>query len=288
MQDPAFLEELKERIEKNQEPVPALPKSLLKKRIPNDIKPSLLKSGILHGVVLTLSLGVWAYQRYWISDKERLQKIKEQQSLKTAIRVDLVDLPSLKVSELKDIDLTADVGDPTSAPPETAMVDRTQEAVKGPENKPEKKPDKKDATADKRLKELQERMRAEQKRKDLITGLKNKKTRPALGGNIVSEGYSLTGDIATDKEAFSGKVQAHVSRNFKVPSWMNSSSFRAQVLVKIAPDGRLMSSELLQSSQDAEFDQAALSAIEKSDPFPAPPDSLKRLFLEEGVICGFP
>jgi colicin import membrane protein len=164
----------------------------------------------------------------------------------------------------------------------TAMIDPTQ---KTPNADKTKDPKKKEESLD-RLKSLQESLRAEQKRKELIAGIN--KNRPVLAGNIVSEGYSLTGDIATDKEAFTGKIQGHVEKNFNVPSWMNSSKLKAEILVKIAPDGRLVSFSFIKSSGDSEFDLAASKAIEKSDPFPAPPESLKRVFLEEGVICGFP
>jgi colicin import membrane protein len=293
MRDPAFADDLRVKIENHSEVVPALPKNLLKKRVPNDLNPALKKSFFIHGALVFLFLVQWGYEKFWVSDAERIQRLKEQQNLKTAIRVDLVDLPSLKLSELQAVDLSKDP-DPVPVPQEkqaepekeikqtseTAMVDRTQK------NEDQNKNSEKNNNS-KRLKELQDSLRAEQKRKELVAGLK-KQTRPLLGGNIVSEGYSMTGDVATDKEVFGGKVQAHVVKNFNVPSWMNSSNFKAQVAVKIAPDGRVLSYELVQSSQNSEFDQAALRAIQQSDPFPSPPESLRRVFLEEGILCGFP
>jgi TonB family protein len=292
MQDPAFLDDLRVRILSGQEVLPPLPKSLLKKKIPNDLNPSLRKSFILHLILVGVYFVHWGYSKFWVSDLEKSQVLREQKAMRTAIRVDLVDLPSLKLSEMSKIDLNQEpdsaqkiqednrVETPEISP--TAMVDKTQQKkdslVVDDLSKGKEKKDK--------LKALQDSLRAEQKRKELIAGLQKK--RPLLGGNIVSEGYSLTGDVASDKEAFSGKVQAHVSKNFHVPSWMNSSKLKAEVLVKVAPDGRLVSSSIIQSSGDSEFDSAASRAIEKSDPFPTPPESLKRIFLEEGITCAFP
>lgn len=300
MRDPAFSKELKEKIAVNLLPVPPLPKNIVLKKIRDDMPRGLKLSAGLHISVVVFALVFAGLNRLLGWDSERQARIKLQEMARTAIRVDVVDLPRLKISDLSKIDVSQEVN-PQAAKREetpetkpqvdsTAMIDKTQ-----PTPKPAKTAKN---TAKDRLKQLKESLKAEQRRKELAEELAKKVTknsdnsggggRPELAGNILSQGYSVTGDLATEQDVFRGKIQAHIYKNWSVPAWMKASALRAVVLVKVAPDGRILEKEFLKKSGDEIFDSAVERAMELSDPLPPPPDSLKRIFLEEGIECSFP
>ena len=273
----------------------------------------MIRSFIFHGVlVIGFPLISLIYTWTGIS-AERDAKLKALQMAKTAIRVDVVDLPSMKLSELEKVDLSKEVDESDKAAEEaakaaekkaseTAMLDRTRKAEEEKEKTKKEKEKEKELEKQKaaeakdhkeaaqRIKDLQARLRNDQKRRDLIDKLKKKSGdgRVALGGNIKSEGYSLTGDLATAADAYTGKARAHVFHNWNVPPWMNSSNLSATILVKIGPDGRVLTKKFQKRSGNTEFDNYVERAIDLSDPLPAPPEELKNTFMEEGIVWGFP
>lgn len=291
--DPLFVDDLSRKIRGNQAPVPPPPKQLIRKVPPTFFRRGFRRSLFFHlaFVAWTLLQGLVGY--FWESDAEKTARLKAQVS-RSAIRVDMVDLPSLKLQDLEKIDATADVGAPKAPekeievkkpqPSPTAMVDKTTDAKKKTDAKS------KTPTAADRLKALRDSLRVDNRRAELSRRLKGEGegTRPALGGNIVSEGDSTTGDLATQVDAFGAKVKAHLRRHWDVPGWMTTGRLRAEVLVKISPDGRVLSRDFTKRSGNAEFDGAVARAIEQSDPFPPPPEALKRVYMEEGILWGFP
>ena len=109
-----------------------------------------------------------------------------------------------------------------------------------------------------------------------------------LAGNKLSKGYSQTGDIASDADEYAGKLRAHVHKNWGVPGWMRAGQLKAVMLVKIGPDGSVIEKEFTKKSGNGPFDSTIEAAIERADPFPAPPKALARMYMEEGFECGFP
>ncbi len=296
MRDPAFNHELREKIVAHQIPLPPLPKNIFKKKLKDDFPRGIKFSAWLHFGILATAFFLSLLNRLLGWDSEREARLKMNQMAKTAIRVDVVNLPKLKLSELSKIDLTEEIVpeskietvEKVKTPTEVSkgtMVDKTQSSVEVAPTAPN--------TASKnRLKALRDSLKAEQRRKELAEELKagaqKKSGRAELAGNILSEGYSLTGDLATEQDAFQGKIQAHLLKNWSVPAWMNASTLKSIVLLKVAPDGRIIEKQFLKRSGDAVFDAAVERAVELSDPLPAPPESLRRNFLEEGIECSFP
>jgi TonB family protein len=219
------------------------------------------------------------------------------QELRTAIRVDVVDLPRAKLADLQNVDLSVPVNpDLTQAPSNpnaepvpgsssppapspTAMVDPTQSAESA-----------------KRIEALRRSLRsrsaADEARRAAIAKLQKQGEaaggRQAVAGNILSEGYSLTGDVAKDRDVYVGKALAHLRRVWEVPAWMRASNLSARVVIKIAPDGRILSKEFVQRSAQPDFDAAVERTLNAADPFPAPPESLSRDLMEGGIGWAFP
>jgi colicin import membrane protein len=252
------------------------------------------RSLILHAIVILLFFVVPKIQTMFGLESESAARLRALEATRTAIRVDVVDLPRLKVTDLQNVDLSQEVNkelskvqEEASAPEvsSTAMIDKTKKEETTVVSKESKKVD--------RVKELQDRLRADQKRRDAIAKLQgkgqdDKKGRPEMAGNIVSEGYAATGSVATAADAYNGKAKSHLQRNWRVPGWISAGSLKARIVVKIAPNGRVLFKQFSKKSGNAEFDDSVLKAVESADPFPATPEFLKMSYMEEGVEFGFP
>lgn len=295
MSDPLFAEDLEQKIRHNQSPLPPLPKQLIRKTVPSFVKDGFRRSVFSHGALLVLVLVSGFVGSFIETDSEKQARLQAILT-KSAIRVDMVDLPSLKPQDMMNIDATQKVGKieapskkekeiekelPKVKPSDTAMLDRTRDAKDS--LKKEKKVD--------RLKALRDSLRADNRRRELSQKLKGETSpggRPVLAGNILSEGDSVSGDMATLIDAYNGKVKAHLRQNWNVPGWMTTGKLKARVLVKVAPDGRILSQQFLQKSGNAEFDGYVSKALEMANPFPPPPEHLKRIYMEDGLEWGFP
>ncbi|MBS1983968.1 MAG: TonB C-terminal domain-containing protein [Bdellovibrionales bacterium] len=295
MKEPQFTEELSRKIRGHQAPVPPPPRQLVRKAVPSYFKKGIRRSFAFHGGLIILAL-VQGYVSNHIESAKSKEAYLREQVTKSAIRVDIVDLPSLKLDDLAKVDATEDIGavkpnkaepePPKSKPSETAMIDRTQTAKAEEKKKPEKK--KKESALD-RLKALRDTMRVEGRRQELMKKLKGDKEggRPMLGGNVLSEGDSTSGDVATVHNAFVGKIKNHIRKHWSVPGWMTTGKFQARVVVKIAPDGRVLSFEFEKKSGNDEYDANVKRSIESSNPFPPPPPELKVFYMEEGLKWEF-
>lgn len=292
--DPLFVHDLARKTRTGERTLPPLPKHLVRRSLPNHFKLGAKRSTFLHLSVLVIVLLQGAYNRFFITDEERKARLRMEMG-KSSIRVDIVDLPSLKFQDLAKVDALEKPGaalppppaaKPVELPPkpsDKAMIDRTKPQPK------ETKGKEKLSAAD-RLKALRDSLRADNRRKELMKKFKidGEGERAPLAGNVLSQGSQTTGDIATVAEEYEGKLVGHLRKNYNVPGWMRTGQLRARVLVRIGPDGRLLHQEFLKRSGNAEFDSAVERAVRSSDPFPSPPDALRRVYMEEGVEWGFP
>jgi len=227
-----------------------------------------------------------------------------KKEFKNAIRVDLVGLPALTLEQLQSVDPTLEMGkaaeplveEPKAdvAPPvpsEKAMKLETKDAPKADTKVAEEKK-KADDAQKKRLADLRASLRVEQRRKELLAELKGAdgegEGRAPLAGNVLSQGYSVTGDVADDMDIFQGHLKAHLRKTWSLPGWMQASNLSARVLVKLAPTGKVLSQTFLKKSGNEEFDRYVAQALQEAEPYPAPPPSLHRVIMEQGIEWGFP
>jgi colicin import membrane protein len=249
-------------------------------------------SFFLHGVILLWVLAYSVVQNVIQTEKEKNAPLPQQ-----SIRVDIVDLPTLRVHELNKVDLTKEVSKKPLAAPKAEPV-----AKEAPKPKPSPTamtlPEKKVKADESRLKALQNKIRAEAKREEILAKYKEEitakasgkeaDTRAPLAGNIVSKGGSVQGAVANEADEFTALIQSHVRRFWQAPSWAAGQDYKTRVLVKLSPSGRVLSKKVIQSSGRSDFDASALEAVEAADPFPPPPEFFRRLILQEGIECGFP
>ncbi len=252
---------------------------------------SYFNHGLRFSLLLHLTFVLWMIA-FWAVDSLRGPTDAEKRLLlnKQSIRVDVVDLPSLKMQDLHKVDLSKEADSEASHNSKTS----SEEAAVPSASKTMKLPEEGKSSKKNRLKELQKTFRAEAKRQELLAKYKKQVSansadkRPLLAGNIVSKGGSVLGEVAGEEDEFKAKVQAHVIKFWQSPPTTIGQSYRANVAVNISPTGRVLSKKLVKSSGKSDFDTSAMEAIEAADPFPAPPENLKRIILQEGILCRFP
>lgn len=220
--------------------------------------------------------------------------------LRQAIRVDVVGLPE-KMTELPP-PAPAEVKE--SAPPPSAPVKELPPKVVEPEPAPkaptvslDKKPKPKDLSkAQKAAMDKLKRMSALDKIKEELAA-KSKTKAPSAGksgtsqvvkGNEVTKGDSLTGLSKIAFDEYLSSIKAKVLENWSVPQWLMEANLKARVLVLIDQRGVVMKKTIQQSSGNDIFDGQALDAVDKSSPFPAPPDRIQGVLSTSGIIFNFP
>ncbi len=198
--------------------------------------------------------------------------------LKNAIRVDMVDLPD-KVSQNTPEPAAAETKAPTPTvvekpKPDKVVLNKKEEAEKAKANQKKALDKLKALSAIDRLKtEVQER---------------NAPKPQTFKGNTLNEGDGLTGLERIEYDRYFGGLKNQVMKNWRLPGWLSQTSLRAQAVVLIDDEGRVIKRQILKSSGNEVFDTQVLEAIDRSEPFTAPPDRLKSVLSLKGIVFNFP
>lgn len=233
-----------------------------------------------------------------------------------AVRVDLVGLPDKldpntalapQNPEQKESAKPADKKDPSPVPPAPApkveLPDKQQKPIvenkKAKETKsaePEaikiEKNKAKQSSAIAKLKAMDalEKIKADvQSEKKPMAGNGTGRTgAPLIKGNIISAGSSLTGLSKLQHDEYIANLDRHIKEHWTLPEWLAAKDYKAQVRVYIDSRGMLVGKALVKSSGNPTYDDYALATIEKSIPFPIPPEKLTAHLEINGFVVGFP
>ena len=250
-------------------------------------------------VALHALLVIFSVTRTFFAPSEPMQ-------LPDAIRVDIVGLPQ---KMLPDEPLPPEPA-PAAAPPPTPAP-KAEAAPPAPPPKPEAPkfvekakptkpaPDVKHSqkNALNRLREMDafaklEKAAAERKAADAkaaaATAAAQAKAAALIAGHKVTSGNSLTGIPRLEYDRYGAELKARVLANWAVPAWLAESDYSARVRVWLDESGRVTKKQIIRSSGNDVFDAAALESVDKSDPFPAPPDNLRGVLAAEGFTLGLP
>lgn len=109
-------------------------------------------------------------------------------------------------------------------------------------------------------------------------------------GNKVSEGgeSGSNEEQETVKIAYLEGIGYQIRANWELPKHLKEDYFYAEVEIRLNEKGELIRKKIITSSQNELVDQLVLEAIEKSAPFPPPPDSIKDFIKNEDVVLGLP
>ena len=109
-------------------------------------------------------------------------------------------------------------------------------------------------------------------------------------GNKISEGEGTEGEANNERDmeqlrSYIAGIIEQIRFNWNLPKHLTDKYFYAQVEVRLNERGEFLEKRLFTSSQNELFDRLVLEAVEKSSPFPPPPDSIKSL-IKDGIVFG--
>ncbi len=219
-----------------------------------------------------------------------------------AVRVDLVGLPD-KVQTLPTEEPTQDSAkpDPNTTPEPNKSVEKPAEKKSEPakplptKKEPEAVNINKQKSKEKAALDKLKAMAAMDKIKDELAKEKKEsasgkaKTGAAkIKGNVISPGTSLTGLSKLQHDTYIGDLDTHIKKNWSLPEWLAKKDYKAQVRVKIDDRGNIISRQIVKSSGNSSYDSEVLSTVDRSAPFPAPPEKFSALVEVDGILIGFP
>lgn len=110
-------------------------------------------------------------------------------------------------------------------------------------------------------------------------------------GNKLSSGTSLESEAKEsddEKNLYFGVIKDRLVQHWHLPSWLLQSKFKAQVILYLKMDGYLDHFEFQTRSGHPQFDRAVEQALKSAEPFQAPPQNLRNLLKNTGILIGFP
>ncbi len=191
------------------------------------------------------------------------------------IRVDLVGLPEKRQPEQPVIN------EKQAAAPEKSVSKPTNTATNKKESKKELAKEQNSALNKLKTMSAIEKLKNQQEEQ-------KKASQTQIKGNVLAPGTALKGLNKLQFDEYIGSIDSHVKNNWALPEWMLQQELRAEVMVRIDAQGNLIERRFLKKSGNADFDQRVWSAIEKSSPFPAPPEKFVDLVGVQGITFAFP
>lgn len=204
---------------------------------------------------------------------------KEIEIIQSSVRVDVVGMPKLTVKELKELEASPSV---ESSKGESAHLDNTKSNEEESSfNSFLKTYSKKETPKAKKQGDKKGTSLTSSNLKNLI-----------LEGNKVSQGTSLVGDSLkqemTEYTSYIGNIPNVVRPNWKLPSYLMEKKLKCRVRIYIGSNGKLIKSEIFESSGEIEFDRRAQKAVSDVKTFPTPPKEIASRLISGDLILGFP
>ena len=208
--------------------------------------------------------------------------------IKSSVRVDVVGMPKLTFQELKALE-------------KIAAKDRSQ----GKDTRPSESvsPKREEQSFQDMLKQISQKKLASDKQAKQNVKSKNKSRRKlsrearrklqnlVLAGNKVSQGSAFTGDVSDEAiqglAAYMALLPEKVRPHWRLPSYLKEAELRCRVRIFLDDRGKLLKSEILESSGEDEYDLRALEAVQATT-FPPPEPLYQKQAREGSIVLGFP
>ncbi|HPI39382.1 MAG TPA: TonB family protein [Pseudobdellovibrionaceae bacterium] len=208
-----------------------------------------------------------------------------------AIRVDLVGLPDKienieNVENTKENSKTAEKAQALEKVPPPIQLDKPAPPEEAVKIKPSK-------TQKEALDKIKTQSALDKIRKELAKDHIKKLSQTPSGarpvkGDVVSEGSALKGLEKLELNEYAVILDRHIKQNWQLPEWLSGKGYQAQVRVFVSKSGALIGKNLVSSSGNSEYDQAALNTIQASAPFPSPPGLVAGAMENRGFVVFFP
>lgn len=197
-----------------------------------------------------------------------------------ALKVNLVALPD-KIQELPPLS-KAELPQPAAPTvPKKAEHKKAEPVEKAVVLNPKKENKKKEQAA---LNKLKQMSAIENLEKEAKAAAKPQ----TFKGNQLANGDSPRGLDRLQHDSYVTDVTNHIHNYWAIPTWLAHKKLRTKVRVRLDEKGNIVGKEILQSSGNPTFDEAALTTLEKASPMPKPPERIQRVIAYQGIVVGFP
>ncbi len=190
-----------------------------------------------------------------------------------SVRVDLVSLPDKQTATL---------------PMPAAKAETTPPPSVAPTSQPETKKETKKIDLSKKQNKALEQLKALQELEAEVQNAKAEKKNAPIKGNVLAAGTSLKGLNKLDYDTYIGDVDSQIKSNWELPEWLAKMGLRARVLVLIDTRGYVIRKELILSSKNPTYDSLVMDTIDRSSPFPPPPEKFIDIVGVNGIVFQFP
>ncbi len=253
---------------------------------------------IFHLILLVFFVISTSSLRYWFSTNSNIYK-KEIKMITTAVRVDVVAMPRLTVKELRKItvDLNRVSKFPAANTDKDIVFKKTKrksftDLLKDLSRKKIKKtkPKKKSRVSSQGLRKGS---KGKGKSKDFSNELRNL----VLAGNKISKGKALVSDTVDTKGVINSEFNEYalalpdlIRPYWKLPTYLikRKDSLKCRVRIYIGSNGKLIKTQMFESSGLKEYDSLAINSVKNASPFPRPKRSIRNNLVRGDIILGFP
>ena len=206
----------------------------------------------------------------------RLKKIEEEQLEKERQARILLENERLKKEKLEK-----EKAEKEKAEKEKADKEKLDKEKLKKEKLEKEKLEKEKADKDKKAKEKLEATKAEKdaqrkqeedKKAEAIRQESLKRVNGMLGATGAPNATGTAQHVAGPSASYAGRLKGRVRPNIIYPEISVSENPTAEVLVKLAPDGTIVSKKLTKPSGNSAWDTAVLKAIDKTERFPRDTD----------------
>ena len=263
-------------------------------------------SAILH---LLLFIGMVLFSRLDFSSGSNILGIKQPikiSQIQSSVRIDVVAMPKETLMELKAIEKNLKKGEALfkQEPVEVKKAEKVQDVINKDDLVFDK--EKKDNNLMSLLKDMSKKDIEVKKGKKEIESKEKIKEAGGVGhnfdgelrnlvlrGNQLSQGTGLTGggdnsgDLTTLNLYASG-LPDHIRPYWKLPTYLKDRDYKCRIRIYLRPSGSLIKAHVFESSGNDEYDQKALSAVKKAEPFANVPKDIQSRVSQGDIILGFP
>ena len=257
-------------------------------------------SAAIHTALIAVA-AVFSYINWEKGEEIKKNNIKLVQS---SVRVDVVSMPKLTIQELKALQKAGvSAGSAAKAEPEPVVEkappptpDTGKEFIKK-NDKAQKKPSFADLMKKYSKNKVKEKPKKVTKKKEAEESGFDSKTMAKLKGlinrgNKVSNGQALVGtgssENLTELQAYATQVSNLVRPFWKLPSYLADKELQCRIKIFIDERGKLVRSEVFETSGESEYDSRALKAVQEASPFPAPESLISGRTVRGDILLGFP
>ena len=267
----------------------------------------LYMSALLH---LLLFIGIAFFSKLDISSESNILGIKKSikiSQIQSSVKIDVVAMPKETLLELKAIEKNLKKGEALfkEEPLEMKKNEKVQDTINKDDlvfDKEKKSNNlmsllkdmsKKDIDVKKGKKAIEPKVKTKEAGDVVGKNYDGELRNLVLRGNQLSQGTGLTGggDSSGDMTAlnlYASGLPDHIRPYWKLPTYLKDKEYQCRIRIYLRPSGSLIKAHIFESSGNEEYDQKALGAVKKAEPFPNVPNDIQSRVSQGDIILGFP